>query len=509
MLRKSTALTATVTALISLLNLDTSKPITLGLSKAVTSGDTFGVYGTLDSAATTTTNATQIGTISGTSPAQVLDGIANEARNWPYVFLSRTAGTTAGTFYLTGEETTAAATVQSAAAAAVASYTTVLDFTSYGATGVRVGSSKDMTTGDVFDVYVTQDSTVTSSTGCQYLGRISGGGGANLTSLVCYGYPYAIVQTYARSTAGGNILAAGVLAPATGSTGWVNGGNAFGAAGSVGTTDAFDMAVIGNNVSFLSYTLSVPVISLGIQATTHGLALLAGSGGIFSSATGPIDFQLGAGLLVRVLPSGVAAGQTGGIALFELAANGTNFIGWKAPDALAASITYVAPAAPTINGQSLRSTTAGVQTWGGAVNVNATKGSAQAIADGSAGIPITGYTEVTDTAAAFDPAAGTFTVPAGGTGFYDITATVQFAATAANLGALFEVAIAVNGAAVANTAYANPVAALAQVRSLTVSRAMQLTAGQVVSVRVSLTGAGGPISTTASDPNNGLSIFQV
>jgi hypothetical protein len=74
MLRKSTALTATVTALISLLNLDTSKPITLGLSKAVTSGDTFGVYGTLDSAATTTTNATQIGTISGTSPAQVLDG---------------------------------------------------------------------------------------------------------------------------------------------------------------------------------------------------------------------------------------------------------------------------------------------------------------------------------------------------------------------------------------------------------------------------------------------------
>jgi hypothetical protein len=195
------------------------------------------------------------------------------------VFLSRTAGTTAGTFYLTGEETTAAATVQSAAAAAVASYTTVLDFTSYGATGVRVGSSKDMTTGDVFDVYVTQDSTVTSSTGCQYLGRITGGGGANLASLVCYGYPYAIVQTYARSTAGGNILAAGVLAPSTVSTGWTNGGNAFGAAGSVGTTDAFDMAVIGNNVSFLSYTISVPVVSLGIQATTHGLALLAGSAG--------------------------------------------------------------------------------------------------------------------------------------------------------------------------------------------------------------------------------------
>jgi hypothetical protein len=47
------------------------------------------------------------------------------------------------------------------------------------------------------------------------------------------------------------------------------------------------------------------------------------------------------------------------------------------------------------------------------------------------------------------------------------------------------------------------------VRSLTVTRAMQLTAGQVVSVRVSLTGAGGPISTTASDPNNGFSVFQV
>jgi len=270
--------------------------------------------------------------------------------------------------------------------------------------------------------------------------------------------------------------------------------------------------VIANGVSFVGATPSVPNASFGIQATTWSAAILSGTGGTFFSSTGTHDFQGGAGTFLRVLPSGVAAGQVGGIVFRELAANGTNYAGWGASDNTTASAVYQMPAAPpTLAGQSLRSAVAvgglAQTSWGGAVNVNATKSSAQTITDGGGATPITGYTEVTDTASAFDPAAGTFTAPA--TGFYDITASVEFAATAANVGALFQCGIAVDGAIVANATFANPVAALAQVRSLTVSRALQLTVGQVVSVRVQLSGAGGNIATTATATNNGLSIFQV
>lgn len=279
MLRKSTALTGTVTALISLLNIDINKPITLGVSPAELAGDTFDVFATLDSAAVDTVNAFQIGTISGTTPPDVLRGYGEQAKGWSYVFLNRTAGATAGTFYVTGEEAQATATVQSTAAAAVDSFTAVLDLTSYSSQGVRIGGSRAMLVGDQFDVYVSQDSTVTNATGCQKLGRIRGGGGVNLNSLVAVGWPYAIVKTIARSSAGGNILAAGAAKIPAGSTGfWQQGGNAFGATGVLGTTDAFGMSIISGGTAFISDNLTITTI--GRTAGASGVTIEAGTGNI-------------------------------------------------------------------------------------------------------------------------------------------------------------------------------------------------------------------------------------
>jgi len=67
---------------------------------------------------------------------------------------------------------------------------------------------------------------------------------------------------------------------------------------------------------------------------------------------------------VQLLPYGTAAGQTGEIRFRELAANGVNYVGFKAPDNLAADNIYTLPTAfPTAAGQVLSSTTGGVLSW--------------------------------------------------------------------------------------------------------------------------------------------------
>lgn len=432
-------------------------------------------------------------TITGASWMATIDKIPN------YMRVVRAVGTTAGA--LCG--VTQAVTTEGGGGGGGGSGSQVLDTLAVADTAASgfMGGLSAAASVDAYSVFlVTQNTaavvltlrnpTVTTATRFVYLTN----NGAALT----YAYGQAIpVGTTAAFYWNGTIW--------EGANSIAQGGNSGAVA--LGSLDN-SVNVIANGVSFVGATPSVPNASFGIQATTWSAAVLSGTGGTFFSSTGSHDFQSGAGLPVRFLPSGVAAGQTGAIALRELAANGTNHVGFLAPDNIAASLLYTLPAAaPTIAGQSLQSTIPGVMSWAGAINVRATKGSAQTITDGGGATPITGFTEVTDTAAAFDPAAGTFTVPA--TGFYSITAQIEFAATAANVGALFQIEILVSGTTIAKTTFQNPVAALAQVRSLSVTRAAQLTAAQVVTILVTLSGAGGNIATTASDSNNGLSIFQV
>ena len=312
MLQKSTTLTANYTALISLLNIDTTKPITIGLSKALTAADTFNVYGTLDAAAVDNTNADQIGTISGTTPADLLKAIAAQAALWPHVFLLRTGGSRAGNFFLTGEEALAgAATVSSTAAPAVGSFTAAINLLAYGAEGVRIGGDAAMLDGDVFDVYVAQDSTITNATGAKKLGRITGGGSpANRTSLIAEGWPYAIITTIARESAGGNLLAAGVKTPAAGGTGyWQQGGNAFGATGVLGTTDAQTMTLIGNNTTFLSDDGTIT--TLGRLAGASSVVINAGTGNIdIGTSASARQINIGTGAAVQTITIGSANGAS-------------------------------------------------------------------------------------------------------------------------------------------------------------------------------------------------------
>jgi len=67
---------------------------------------------------------------------------------------------------------------------------------------------------------------------------------------------------------------------------------------------------------------------------------------------------------LQLSPYGTGAGNTGEIRFLELAAGGTNYVGFKAPDSLDADNVYVWPSAyPDISGKVLASTTGGVLSW--------------------------------------------------------------------------------------------------------------------------------------------------
>ncbi|MDD4976298.1 MAG: hypothetical protein PHY93_18210, partial [Bacteriovorax sp.] len=77
--------------------------------------------------------------------------------------------------------------------------------------------------------------------------------------------------------------------------------------------------------------------------------------------TGSITTNLQSGVVVN--PYGAAAGNTGEIRLKELAANGTTYVALKAPDLLAASVTYTLPIADGTSGQVLTTNAAGTMSW--------------------------------------------------------------------------------------------------------------------------------------------------
>ena len=66
---------------------------------------------------------------------------------------------------------------------------------------------------------------------------------------------------------------------------------------------------------------------------------------------------------LRLNPYNTGAGNTGGLQFMELAANGTNFVGFKAPDNIASDLTWVLPNADGTNGQSLTTDGSGNLSW--------------------------------------------------------------------------------------------------------------------------------------------------
>jgi len=66
---------------------------------------------------------------------------------------------------------------------------------------------------------------------------------------------------------------------------------------------------------------------------------------------------------IVVNPHGVGAGETGEIRLLELVAGGTNYVGFKAPDAIASSLAWVLPNADGANGEVLQTNGSGALSW--------------------------------------------------------------------------------------------------------------------------------------------------
>jgi hypothetical protein len=92
-----------------------------------------------------------------------------------------------------------------------------------------------------------------------------------------------------------------------------------------------------------------------ILVTSQGGAntiLVANAGAPFFSSTATIGGLTTTNQAALVLnPYGSSGGNTGELRLLELAANGTEYVGWKAPDAITTSVLFKMPATPGTNGQ--------------------------------------------------------------------------------------------------------------------------------------------------------------
>lgn len=240
MLVVSVALASGFSSVLSLLTLDISKPIGLGVSSTETSTDTFTLWGTLDASATDSTNAQELGQFVGTTGEPLPKGVADKAITWPYLLVQRTGGSTVGFFYAAGDALTSPAVV-STAAPAIGVYSALMNITTLSTVGARIGSSEAMLASDVFDVFLTNDSAATTSSGCYLAGRITGGGGSRVISVIAAGYAYVLVRRVDGYTVG-TIIAAGSspvggVGP-TGPTGPVGPTGATGAVGATGATGA-------------------------------------------------------------------------------------------------------------------------------------------------------------------------------------------------------------------------------------------------------------------------------
>jgi hypothetical protein len=84
------------------------------------------------------------------------------------------------------------------------------------------------------------------------------------------------------------------------------------------------------------------------------------SGIVFKGSTGQLQFST-IGLLLN--PYGTSAGNTGEIRFSELAANGSNYVGFKASDLISSSLTWTLPAIDSTGTQALVSNGSGVLSW--------------------------------------------------------------------------------------------------------------------------------------------------
>lgn len=523
--------------------------VTVMLSKGATSDDSVLVYGAEDSTVTTSAGCVLLGIIKGGSGSGgTADQTYINVKGWQYLLFYREAGTTAGLSIKSAGVNPAAGSgagpdVNPTPDTLVlrgsdgSDWNTAAKLSASGATVAATGRIKLTSAAETVmaarNVANSADVVLISKTGAD---GVVFGNLTNSASTRLYGTAVAI------SAAGGNV---GIEAPLVGAAqitltadeiviaGAAGSGSGTGV--SITSSAGSDIALTSNGAITIQSDGDQLIRSIGGQVTVRGAtdaALIAdGADAAVTSTLGNIQLTSGADINVQATgavnitttanndvsvtpgatgavvfpPRGLGAGDTTEIRLRELVANGVHYTGFKSPDALAANAMYALPAAlPTVDGQMLVATTGGVMSWAGGVAVSAGNSNGQTITDGAAAATVTTWTETIDTAAAFDPATGVFTAPAAG--IYLVNCGVQFAATAANLGAVFRLNVVHNAAIAVSYSVQNPVAALTQVRSLHCCAMVNMAQGDTITAAVQLSGAGGNIALTADGNFNYLNI---
>lgn len=97
-----------------------------------------------------------------------------------------------------------------------------------------------------------------------------------------------------------------------------------------------------------------------VNLTTASDKVFIGSSG---SATAKLEVTSTDANALRINPYGAAAGNTGVMQFMELTSNGSNFVGFKAPDNIAANTSWVLPNADGTVGQFLSTNGTGVLSW--------------------------------------------------------------------------------------------------------------------------------------------------
>jgi len=103
-------------------------------------------------------------------------------------------------------------------------------------------------------------------------------------------------------------------------------------------------------------TASVKLTVIGQSGQTANLQEWQNSSGGILTSIGPSGS-------INLLPYGTSSGNTNEIRFNELAANGTNFVGFKAPNAIPSDLTWILPSGDGSTGQALVTNGSGLLSW--------------------------------------------------------------------------------------------------------------------------------------------------
>ncbi|MGZ3788086.1 MAG: beta strand repeat-containing protein [Bacteriovorax sp.] len=203
-------------------------------------------------------------------------------------------------------------------------------------------------------------------------GNILVGNGSNVATAVTVSGDATLANTGALTLSNSGVVANTYNSVTVDAKGRVTGGTNPTTLAGYGITDVLVTGVSVTAPITNTGTASVPLIGMPASTTVVDGYLKASDWTIFNNKqaaitsasainTGSVTTNLQGGVVVS--PYGAAAGQTGEIRLKELAANGSTYVAIKAPDLLAASVTYTLPAADGANGQVLTTNSTGGLSW--------------------------------------------------------------------------------------------------------------------------------------------------